>query len=144
MQHAPEKREARYSAWAYFLGMGFALGTGGVGTLLSVLLHNPALGFSAGAIIGLLLGLLGLKFFGHLWVERVQRNLSRNTTQPRVRKPLPFGFFIGEGAALGLAAIGVPLGVIMHNMAAGLGIGLATGLVVGIIIGQLVRINRNR
>lgn len=144
MQQVSHKQEARLSAWAYFLGMGFAIGAGSIGTLLSVLLHNPGLGYSVGVVVGLLLGLLGLKFFGPAWVKRIETNLARKGRQQKIRKPLPFGFFIGEGAALGLGGVGLPLGLFIQNIVLGLSIGLATGLIAGIIVGQLVRLNRNR
>jgi len=87
MQQAQDRREAILSAWAYFLGMGFAVGMGSIGILLTALLHNPVLGLSIGAISGIVLGLLCLKLLGHLWIERVQRNIAQRRTRQSVREP---------------------------------------------------------
>jgi len=46
MQQTPNKQLTNLSSWAYFLGMGVAIGAGSIGTLLSVLLHNPPLGYT--------------------------------------------------------------------------------------------------
>ena len=88
MQQTSDRREATLSAWAYFLGMGFAIGMCSIGVLLTALLHNPLLGLSIGAITGILLGLLCLKLFGHLWIERVQRNIAQRRTRQSVHEPL--------------------------------------------------------
>ena len=89
MQQSSDRREATLSAWAYFLGMGFAFGMACIGILLTALLHNTLLGLSIGAITGILLGLLCLKLFGHLWIERVQRNIAQRRTRQSVHKPRP-------------------------------------------------------
>ncbi len=143
MQQVPNKQLVNFSPWAYFLGLGFAIGFGSIGTLLNVLfLHNFVLSYSVGAIVGLLLGLLGVKLFGAQWIAQIEKQQTARTSKPVAKGVLPLGFYIGTGAAIGIGTLGVPLGIGLHNVGFGLSISLAIGLVVGVVVGQIVKMTR--
>lgn len=61
MQQTPQsngQRTTKELPLLYFLGTGLAIGVGGIGSFLSVFLHNPVLGLSIGLVIGIALGFL--------------------------------------------------------------------------------------
>ncbi len=132
----------KLSPWAYFLGLGIAIGGGSIGTLLNIFMHNLALSYSIGLIIGLLLGSLGVKFLGEQFIVQFQKQQARTRTVQTEKRPLPLVFFIGMGIALGSASLGTPLSLALHNPVLGVSLGISFGLVIGIIVGQIVRMTR--
>ncbi len=140
MQQVPDKRITNLAPWAYFLGLGVAIGVSSVGTVLNVLLHNSLLSYGLGLISGLTLGLLGVQFFGAAFVRQIEKQQSHKPAQRTAKASLSWPFFVGMGIALCSGSIGIPLGIALHNMVFGVGIGISIGITIGIVVAQLIKI----